>query len=72
MFFSDDIDSLKRFSFHNVLCRNLLTGRYCYGFLNEKTGKLTTGYEFEKNSDLSIELDQKEWKHTFIQDLTFD
>ncbi len=60
MFFSDNIDDLQKFSFHNVICRSS-TGRYCYGFLNPKNGNLSTGYEMEKNEDLSLILEKHIW-----------
>lgn len=53
-FFSDDITELSQPDYANVRCRNILNGRYCYAFQNEK-GQLFTGYQFDKD-DFSIEL----------------
>lgn len=76
-FFSDDITDLKKPDYANVICRNRLTGRYCYGFKNDK-GNLYTGYAFEnlkKNSNLndcfSIQLN-KDWIALPIEDILND
>tara|TARA_B100000700_G_scaffold178953_1_gene197606 strand:- start:5163 stop:5666 length:504 start_codon:yes stop_codon:yes gene_type:complete len=69
-FFSDDINELTDSNVYNVVCRNQQNGRYCYGFFNEKTGVLSTGYQFEENDDLDIVLDQTVW--SFVQKESLD
>jgi len=60
-FFSDDINELQDSNVYNVICQNHENGRYCYGFLNEKTGTLSTGFQFEEGEDLDIVLDTDVW-----------